>query len=75
MEQLAARSSAAMGPPPTVLRLRPLRRGGDGSGGDQGGLNDASPWSPPCMLVPGRHAAGEWKGLRGFANHSVEPCS
>lgn len=53
MERLAARSSAAMGPPPAVLRLRP------GSGGGQGLPSKDEPWSPPCMLVPGRHTIGE----------------
>ena len=65
MERLAARSSAAMGPPPAVLRLRPL-----GAGGDQGG--GSAPWSPPCMLVPGRQVAGDqekWSSM-----HRLRPC-
>lgn len=58
MERLAATSSAAMGPPPAMLRLRSV------SGGDQGSLSRDEPWSPPCMLVAGRHALGEQQTIR-----------
>ena len=55
MEQLAARSFAAMGPPPAMLRLRHAGKG------DHGALSSDAPWSPFCMLVPGHHSVGEKK--------------